>query len=372
MLTVIIYKVSYASVISHIYDGDRMLRTKSLWSKFAGIFTVGALGLSLSACGGAGNGAGSEVVEGSWEEVVAAAEDEGKVSFYSVMPGTQNDRLQKAFSEEYPDIDLQILRGAGELTGRIDAELQSGGDGADVFLFSDTNWFAERGDVLAEIDGPSLEGWNESSWAVDGKAIIPSAYPYSMIVWNTEKFPDGFDGWDDLLEPDVQGSLGLRTDVTTSLAGYLDFFETELGEDYLIKLGKQSPNFYPSVVPMTQSVAAGEIGVANTSTPSVVKEMQDQGAPVESMVPSPSYWIEWGAGILSKTQRPNASRVLINFIMSPEGQEAINGDGFGRASRDDVKGAIMPEEGTSSMFDSSKYTPEVVAEFDAKFSKWFN
>lgn len=346
-----------------------MQKKIKLLTRSLGLFAIGAMGLSLAACGGSSSDA--VAVEGSWEEVVAAAQDEGKVSFYSVMPGTQNDRLQKAFTEKYPDIDLQILRGAGELTGRIDAEVQSGSDGADVFLFSDTNWFAERGDILAKVDGPNLEGWSKDSWAVEDKAIIPSAYPYSMIVWNTDKFPNGFKGWDDLLAPEVKGSLGLRTDVTPSLAGYLDFFEQNLGDDYLTKLGAQKPSFYPSVVPMTQSVASGEIGVANTSTPSVVKEMQDQGAPVESMIPSPSYWIEWGAGILQKTSRPNASRVLMDFIMSTEGQTAINGDGFGRASREGVEGSIVPDKEGSTMFDSAKYTPDVIAKFDTKFNKWF-
>lgn len=346
-----------------------MKNKSKLLTQTAGILTVGAMALGLTGCGG--SDAPSAAVEGTWDEVVAAAKDEGKISFYSVMPGAQNDRLQKAFDKAYPEIDLQILRGAGELTGRIDAEVKSGSDGADVFLFSDTNWFATRGDILANVDGPNLEGWNKDSWAVPEKSIIPSAYPYSMIVWNTEKFPEGFKEWDDLLAPEVKGTLGLRTDVTTSLAGYLDFFEENLGDDYLTKLGQQSPSFYPSAVPMTQSVASGEIGVANTSTPSVVKEMQDQGAPVKSMIPSPSYWIEWGAGILNKTKRPNASRVLMDFIMSPEGQTAINGDGFGRASRDGIEGSIVPDKGTSTMFDSKKYTPDVIAEFKEKFSKWF-
>ena len=98
--------------------------------------------------------------------------------------------------------------------------------------------------------------------------------------------------------------------------------------------------------------------------------MQDQGAPLDSVIPTPSYWIEWGAGILQKTQRPNSSRVLMDFIMSEEGQTALNGDGFGRASREGIEGAIKPDS-DATMFDSSKYTPEVIAEFDQKFTKWF-
>ncbi|GAB3176705.1 ABC transporter substrate-binding protein [Streptomyces incanus] len=320
----------------------------------------------LTACGGAEG----TVVEGPWEDVVAAAEEEGSVSFYSVMPDVQNKRLVAAFKKEYPEITVNLTRGAGELPARVESEIKSKAEGADVFLYSDPAWFTNQKGAFIEADGPSLKGWHDDAWAVKNKAILPSALPYSMIVWNKEIFPKGFKTWEDTVDPSVKGKLGLRTDVTTSIAGYLDFQEKELGEEHLVKSGKLSPKFYPSVVTMTQAVASGEIGVTNISTPSTVKQMQAQGAPIEAIVPHPSYWIEWGAAALDKSRRPNSARVFLDFMMSEKGQAAINGDGFGAAGRDGVEGAIeLPED--ARMLDSSSYTPERIEEANKKFKKWF-
>lgn len=342
------------------------------WARRAVGVVVASLAVSsMAACGtsSAGTGSSGGAVAGSWQAVVTAAEHEGTVNFFSVMPDVQNNRLAKAFAQKYPNIPVSVRRGAGELPSAVEAQIQSGSDGADVFLYSDPAWFAHHDKDLMSVDGPSLQGWGTSNWVVDKKAIIPSAYPYSMIVWNTNQFPNGFKTWNDLLDPSVKGKVGLRSDVTTSLAGYLDFQQTEFGAGYLKQMGQQKPKFYPSVVPMTQSVASGEIGVTNASTPSVVKELKDKGAPIESLIPTPSYWIQWGAAALEKTKRPNASRVFLDFMMSAEGQAAINGDGFGAAGRDGVPGAIAPQSAT--MFASEKYTPAVIADFKTKFTEWF-
>lgn len=321
---------------------------------------------SMTACGADPRPA---VVTGPWQEVVAAAENEGSVTFYSVMPGVQNSRLIKAFNEKYPEIDLDVMRGAAELPARVEGEIASGSDGADVFLYSDPAWFSEHDGQFLEVNGPAVEGWEDDAWETRDRAIIPSAYPFSMFVWNTEKFPHGFSTWGDLRDPSVEGALGLRSDVTISMAGFLNFQEREFGERYLKDLAGLRPKFYPSVVPMTQAVASGEIGVTNASTPSVVNELKEQGAPIDSAVPKPAYWIEWGAAALRNSERPNAARVFLDFLMSPEGQTAINGDGFGAASRSGVRGALEPEQMT--MLDSAQYTPEVVARFDSKFDTWF-
>ncbi|OPX05245.1 ABC transporter substrate-binding protein [Mycobacterium sp. AT1] len=323
----------------------------------------------LAACGSSSTAA--EVVTGPWDSVVDAANAEGQVNFYSVMSTVQNKRLVDAFNQKYPNIRVAVTRGAGELPPRVEAEITAKSDGADVFLYSDRAWFSNHADQLVTIDGPSINGWRNDSWEVPSKAIIPSSYPYSMLVWNTNKFPDGFKTWDQLLDPSVKGSLGLRGDVTTSMAGFLDFQSTQLGNDYMVRLGAQQPKYYTSVVPMTQAIAAGEIGVSNTSMPSVVKELQSQGAPIQSLIPDPAFWSQWGAGVLSKSYRPNAARVFLDFVMSPEGQTALNGDGFGAAGRDGIAGTIQPQGAT--MLDSKKYSsPAVIEEFQAKFTKWFS
>ncbi|MGW4336519.1 ABC transporter substrate-binding protein [Rhodococcus koreensis] len=306
----------------------------------------------------------------SWEAVVDRAEDEGVVNFYSVAPELQNVRLVKEFNSEYPDIKVRVLRGGGELPSRVSAEIQSSSKGADVLLFSDPNWFTKNADHLMTLEGPETESWPEQVWRVKGRAIVPSAYPFGMIVWNTDLFPAGFENWDDLLDPSVKGKFGTRSDVTPSYAGYLDFLERTMGPTYLPALGAQEPKFYPSVVPMTQAVASGEIGVANTTTPSIVKELQELGAPIDAVIPPHTYAIEWGAAAIDGSEHPNAARVFMDFMMSQHGQQALNGDGLGISGRTDIPG-VIPQTGME-MLKSERYPADVLAEWSRKVDEYLS
>lgn len=324
--------------------------------------------LALSACGSSDNSS-AEVVEGPWEDVVAAATDEGRVNLYSVAPPFHNDRVIEAFNKEHPEIEVVVTRGAGELVGRVEQEISSGTEGADVLIYTDPALFSKLSDDLLDLDGPASEDWSDEFWVEEGKAIVPNKYPWTLFIWNTDIFPDGFKTWDDLLAPEVKGKLATRSDMTTSMAATFQFMEEELGEDYLKKQGQQNPKFYNSAVPMAQAVASGEAGVAYLSTPAIVMDLQLTGAPVDSAVPDPVFSISWGAGALENSRRPNAARVFTDFLMSPAGQEAINGDGLGAAGIEGVPGALDPTGWAE--FDSASITPEVISDMEQRFSRWF-
>lgn len=320
----------------------------------------------LCACGGREEAA--DVVDGPWQDVVAAAKNEGHINLYSAGPPIQNERLVAAFNREYPDIQVTVTRGAGELPGRVQSEIRSESDGADVFLYSDPQLFVDIADDLLEIDGPNVEGWADDYWAEKGKAIIPTKYPWTMLVWNTDIFPAGFKSWEDLLAPEVRGKLAMRNDVTASMAATLEFIESELGSDYLENLGQQSPKYYSSAVPMGQAVASGEAGVTFISTPSIVGDLQDQGAPVDFAFPEPGFAIMWGGGAPATSKRPNAARVFMDFLMSESGQAALNAGGFGGSGRENVDGALDLKGW--EFFDSARYDPEKMAEVEAKFEQF--
>lgn len=325
---------------------------------------VAALALSFVAAGCGGGGDKASLVDGSWDEIVAAANEEGRVVFYTGTSEGQANRVVDVFNEKYPEIKVDVVRGASDIVARTEAEMKAGTDGADVFIHADPQWFHNWEDDLLPAEGPGSEGLREDAWVVPGKAVTAHGSPYTMFVWNTDLFPQGFKEWDDLLEPAAKGSIAMRGDASKSAIGFLEFLEDEVGKDYLNKIGEQDPKLYPSVVPMTQAVASGEVGMTPASMPSLVKELQASGAPIDFAYPEPAYGMGFVTAALKNAHRPNAAVVLNDFLLSPEGQEALNGDGYGAAARDDVQGSIDP--GDYTWLDSSKYTPEVVAEWEAK------
>jgi iron(III) transport system substrate-binding protein len=327
------------------------------------------LALSLLATGCGGGASEAKLVDGSWDEVVEAAKEEGRVVFYTGTSEGQANRVVEVFNEKYPEIEVEVVRGASDIVARTEAEMKAGTDGADVFIHADPQWFRTWEDDLLPAEGPGTEGLHEDAWVVEDKAVTAHGSPYSMFVWNTDIFPEGFGNWDDFLEPAVEGKLAMRGDASKSAIGFMEFLETEVGQEYMKKVGQTGPKLYPSVVPMTQAVASGEVGVTMASLPSLVKELQESGAPIDFTYPEPAYGIGFVTGALENAHRPNAAVVFNDFLLSPAGQEALNGDGYGTAARDGVPGAIDPS--TYTWLDSAKYTPEVVAQWEAKISDYF-
>jgi iron(III) transport system substrate-binding protein len=327
---------------------------------------IGLIG-ALSACQSSSE---ATLSTGSWEDVVEAANSEGTVSFYSGMSEIQNARLTEAFNEKYPKISVRTLRGAGELYARVESEIQTGVKGADVFALGDTAWFANRPEDFLPAEGPASASWQDEGWIAKGTSAIATTTPNSIFLWNTDVFPEGFETWDDLLDPSVKGKIGLRTDVTKSVAGYLDMMETKLGPDYIQKLGALAPKVYPSNVPMAQAVASGEIGVTNSSLPATIYELAQNGAPIDWKIPNPGYAFEFGIAALKNASNPNAASVFVDFVMSSEGQTAINADGFGGSrGLKEVPGAL--ELTGFSVMDSTKYTPDALNDWEAKLAKYY-
>jgi iron(III) transport system substrate-binding protein len=334
--------------------------------------TAAATGLiaatALAACGSDASSTPSSG-DASFDAVVERAVNEGEVVVYTSTPESQENRMIAAFNEKYPDIRVTVVRGAGELPERIAAEEKSGSEGADVFTFSDPSWFEKNPNSVVAVDSPNAESWPADYWALEQKAALSTLSPFGMILWNTDTFPDGFETWEDLLDPSVEGKLGTRSDATSAYVGFLQFAEKTLGADYLRSLGEQDPKFYPSAVPMAQAVASGEIGVTNLSVPAIVKDLQDKGAPVEAVVPRPGYAIAFGSGVLENASHPNAARVYLDFVLSEEGQAAYNGDELGASAREGIDGAISLDG--LELFQPEAITPEVLSEWEKKIEDYF-
>jgi iron(III) transport system substrate-binding protein len=334
--------------------------------------TAFALAASLTGCGASGGSDADRETSSdpAWQSILDAAYEEGELNLYNAASEVQNERMLEAWSERYPQIELKITRGGPELPARVAAEIESKTGGADVFMFSDTAWFERNKAELADISNvPSVEGWKENYWAVDGQAVVATTLPWSMVVWNTKIFPDGFKTYEDLLAPEVKGQLGSRSEVTPSIAGYLEFLEAELGDDYLEALADQKPKFYGSAIPLMQAVASGEVGVSNIGVPAAVLDLQESGAPIDYALMRPGFAFEHGGAALKNSAHPNAAVLFMNWFMSEEGQTAYNGEGQGGAGREGIDGALNLDD--HALLDSAKYTPEELAKWKAKFHGWF-
>jgi iron(III) transport system substrate-binding protein len=303
----------------------------------------------------------------SWEATVARANAQGEVRFYSVAVPAQNDALVKAFSEAYPDIEVKVERGGPEIGSRVAGEIQAGADGADVILNAGQQWFMDHEEHLLAAEGPSSEDWPDS--ALTGAAPAVSYVPAGFITWNTTIFPDGFEDWSDLTRPGVKDKLGMRNIVDNVVGSHLEFLEETNGKDYLPAIAQQRPKFYESVSPLTQAVGSGEVGVSLLSTPAMVKDLQDKGAPIEYKIPDKSWSSIYLAAALNTTSRPDAASVFLDFLMSAEGQEALNGNDYGGSPLGAIPGSV--DTSGMTILNDVTFGPKKVDEWAARFDELF-
>lgn len=310
----------------------------------------------------------AQAADPAWNDVVRKASAEGKINLYTGAPLGQAQRLAETFQKQYPSIQVNVVRGVTDLFARINAERSGNIDGGDVLLFADPAWFKENTQHLLDANGPAAAAYPKQAWSVAGKVPLVTYMPHGMIIWNKKMVPGGVKSYADLLNPAYKGHIGTRGEMTAFLAGFLDWQEQAFGADYLPKLAAQQPKFYQSIVPLTQAVASGEVWIANTGVPSMTKELIKQGAPIDYVITTPTFAIPYAVGAIGTSRRPNAARLMVDFLMTEQGQRALNGDNDS-ASPSGVKGALSPKGLT--IVDLAKYTPEKREEWRKKFKQLF-
>lgn len=324
---------------------------------------IAAIGLTV------GIGMGSAQTNAAWDEVVAKGKQEGVVNLYSSTVPQQAERLIAAFNAKYPEIRINHVRGAGELPPRVAAERAAGGDGADVFMYSDALWYSENEQYTIELNSPEAANFPDSGWQVKNKSPFIGFPPFGFLAWNTEKVKDGLTSFQDLLKPELKGHVATREGMTATYAGYMDFLEKELGPDWLKAFGAQQLKFYPSSVPLSQSLASGEVWASNVAAIGTLRDLKDQGAPVAWATPEPfGFANPWNAAVMSSSKRPNAARVFVDFAISKEGQEAFNGDDSA-SPRPDVKGEV--DLAKYKVLRSEDFPKETRDAWQKKFEEYF-
>jgi iron(III) transport system substrate-binding protein len=118
---------------------------------------------------------------------------------------------------------------------------------------------------------------------------------------------------------------------TISAMGWCYLMRQTYGEDYLRKLAGQAPKLVASTVPGAQQLAAGSAALLIPGVHSSIAPLLANKAPVADVTPSVTCGVEAVGGVAAKAPHPNAARLLLNFLMTPEGQQAQNG-GSGASS----------------------------------------
>ncbi len=265
--------------------------------------------------------------------VSALAEVSGPLVLYSSMTDNDIDNLIEAFNEVYPDVEVEVVNGsAGELEARARAEkdnpqgdLQWGG-------LSPSDGDANN-DIFALYTSPYEDDLPDEYKSHNGRY---NQDHLSTIVFcvNVEMEKElGFEirTYEDLLRPELKGKVVLSDPNSSSaawnnLCNIFAVYGYDSDEAWAIIRGM----FENGLVISTSSsvcfkaVDSGEYAVGLTyedGADTLLKSGSDRirlqypenGASATSM----------GCAMIEGCPHPEAAKAMIDFLMSPEGQQAL-------------------------------------------------
>lgn len=287
-----------------------------------------ALGTALIACGGdddsessapvdAGSGGGS----GSLDDLVAAAEDEGTLTWYTAIPAAVAQSAADGFREEY-GIDVEFLElSSSQLFQRYASESEAGSATADVVTSGAAATFIEEAVTnewvtpLSEGDVPNYESYPEEFKSENAATV--TIYPWVM-AYNSDSLGDEDppESFEDFADPRYEGALNIP-DVAASDA-YVQLWlvaEEEFGTETLEAIADNDPAYFESGGPAIQALAAGDGMVMGPTTGGTAQGVRDEGAPIELVVPEVTTGVELETFLTADAESPNAARLFVNYLL---------------------------------------------------------
>ena len=260
---------------------------------------------------------------------VEAAKKEGKIVVYGAQVPQAMEGLHKGFEKKY-GITVEYWRGSStQVAERALSEFRAGKPGYDVVEGNRGVQLIMRDEGLfARFLPPSADKFPAQFKEKDGMITPWRALPIS-ILYNTEMLkPNEVPRTlDDLLSPKWTGKISMpdptRHTTTAQFLWNLSKFKGDKWLDYVKALAKQKPILVESLAPVTTTIIKGEAPVGIT----YIKYVKQYKGPVhyvlmDKYLTDPNYM-----SLSSKTARPNAARLYIDYVCSAEGQKAAADEG---------------------------------------------
>ena len=298
--------------------------------------------------------------------LIAAARKEGEVVWYTTQIVNQLVRpVTAAFEKKYPGIKVRAIRAnATETAVKILNETKAGRVQSDIFDGTTTvvplkaegyvlKWLPDSAkEYPAELKDP------EGFWIANNLFVITPGFNTSLVPKGSQPRT-----YADLLDPKWRGKLAWNGFPTSSGAGgFIGTVLTEMGQEqgmaYLRALSKQNvANLRGSAREVLDQVIAGEYSVALQIFNHHAVISAKKGAPVDWIPMEPATGTLSVVSIHKNAPHPNAAKLLVDFIISKEGQEVFRRADY-LPAHPDVPASVPTLKPSEGKFRAHFFTPE--------------
>lgn len=259
-------------------------------------------------------------------ELIEQAKKAGEVVLYTTMPVVEFQIFNQALKDKYPFLNVRHVRiSSASQVSRVMLEHKSGKTQADVLGNSISALSYLRSQSVVEpYESPEtkqlLKGAMDSEgyWSGITTDFLITAFNTNLI--SAEKSPKNFD---DYLNPVFKNQFAVNSGVAEGLIGLMELWGEEKGVAYMKRLGQQGLRPVEGFTHMANLLAAGEYPLAIFMQLSKIDAMRKKGGPVAWLPTSPALATVSAVSKTRNSPHPAAAKLLVDFYLSAEGQQAL-------------------------------------------------
>jgi iron(III) transport system substrate-binding protein len=300
-----------------------------------------------------------------YRDMAQAAQREGSLLIYSIMSAENWRPVIQGFNARYPGIRVETLDlpNARDTFERYLAERATNSRTGDLIATADpSGWmdFHKRGELLdyASPEAASWPGWGKP---------LPGLYTISadplIMIWNNTLVPEARRprSFAQFAELAKSNERAWRNKITSYGAHLTTFgyngnyaFVRKAGDrawDWFGDLAKLQPRFERSGGPMTEKVTSGEYAMGWFVSAITFWPRLNDPARARllgwSFISEAQPMMMRGVGIPKGSRNVNAAKLMLDYIVSAEGQRA-----FGRGGLTPARPDVAPGEGIRHTYSS--------------------
>jgi iron(III) transport system substrate-binding protein len=253
--------------------------------------------------------------------LVDAARKEGRMVLYTATFTEVVQVTINTFRKRFPFVNIELVRASGgQLITRVQTEAAAGKLVADVVDHSDPALMKRQEHLFADYAPPNGADYEKS--ALISPKLWPTIAPCWAIAYNSELVKNPPKTWWDLCKPEYgNAQIGQVIGPSGGTTMTRIMFERQvLGETYWAKQAAVKPRLYPSGAPLSDALVRGEVSIAPLLLTIILPKQRD-GAPVKIFFAPEGVPVNpYASGIPKTAKSPNAARLFLDWMLSPEGQ----------------------------------------------------
>ena len=263
-------------------------------------------------------------------ELVAAAEEEGRLIIYSSNQDAEMEAKLAAFEAKYPRIDADYIRlPSTQVFARFVSEHDAGVTQADLLTTASTVLMQERPDLFIELGPHNVPALAEATPLIEAENSHYAVYQtdLQLVTYNNnavseEDIANHLSSWEDLADPRWKDQIALVDPrASTNQLSFLIGLRNAYGDDWFTGFMANNPQIVNTASSAAQQVAAGAFEILVPTVPVHSAALRAQGAPIGMVLPEGlNHAPAQGTAVPVGAAHPNAALLFIDWLLGDEGQ----------------------------------------------------